>query len=146
MGADNQQERLDPMWISGFVDGEGCFYVGINKMPKMMIGFQVLPEFRVVQHQRDTKLLEKIQRFFGFGKVTRNHSDRNEFRVRGLKNLEIVVEFFKKHPLMSVKKENLDLFAEVLQMIRRGEHLTSTGLKKIVEISSSMNRKIPREI
>jgi hypothetical protein len=28
MSADNQQERLDPMWIVGFVDGEGCFYVG----------------------------------------------------------------------------------------------------------------------
>ena len=146
MGADNQQERLDPKWISGFVDGEGCFYIGINKMPKMKAGFQVLPEFRIVQHSRDTKLLEKIQRFFGFGKVTKNHGDRNEFRVRGLKNLKKVINFFREYPLMSVKKENLESFAEVLQMIENREHLTYDGIKRIAKISSSMNRKKPRKV
>ena len=50
MTADDQQERLDPHWVSGFVDGEGCFHVSINKFPKMSIGWQVLPEFRIVQH------------------------------------------------------------------------------------------------
>ena len=53
MSADNQQERLDANWIVGFVDGEGCFHVSINKMHKMTLGLQVLPEFRVVQHHRD---------------------------------------------------------------------------------------------
>ncbi len=32
----------------GFVDGEGCFYVGINPHPEMSSKFQVLPEFTVV--------------------------------------------------------------------------------------------------
>ena len=40
MSADNQQERLDGNWISGFVDGEGCFHVAINKIPKMTLGWQ----------------------------------------------------------------------------------------------------------
>ena len=40
MSADNQQERLDANWIVGFVDGEGCFHVGINLMPKMQIKYQ----------------------------------------------------------------------------------------------------------
>ena len=48
MGADNQQERLDTRWITGFVDGEGCFYVGINKIQRMSLQWQVLPEFRIV--------------------------------------------------------------------------------------------------
>ena len=53
MGTDNQQERLDASWIAGFVDGEGCFHVALNRQMKMTLGWQVLPEFRVVQHQRD---------------------------------------------------------------------------------------------
>ena len=60
MGADNQQERpsgIPSYYISGFVDGEGCFHVALNRMPKMTLGWQVLPEFRIVQHQRDEKLL-----------------------------------------------------------------------------------------
>ena len=68
MSADNQQERLDEKWIVGFVDGEGCFHVGINKQQKMSLGFQILPEFRVVQHQRDKKILFEFKKYFGFGK------------------------------------------------------------------------------
>ncbi len=146
MGADNQQERLDPKWISGFVDGEGCFYIGINKMPKMKAGFQVLPEFRVVQHHRDVALLYQIQNFFGFGSVTKNNGDRDEFRVRGIDNLEKIVQFFMKRQLQSVKKHSLQSFAFVLQIIRRREHLTYEGVRKIAKISSLMNRKIPRKI
>ncbi len=41
-GADNQQESLSPEWVVGFVDGEGCFYVGVNRQPTMKIGWQVL--------------------------------------------------------------------------------------------------------
>ena len=63
LGADNQQERLDANWVVGFVDGEGCFYVGINKMPKMTLGYQVIPEFRVVQHQRDENPLQTLKKY-----------------------------------------------------------------------------------
>ena len=87
-GADNQQERLDARWIVGFVDGEGCFHVGINRLQKMTLGWQVLPEFRVVQHQREEEILQKLKRFFGFGSININHGDRKEFRVRGLDRFE----------------------------------------------------------
>ena len=87
MSADNQQERLDSRWITGFVDGEGCFHVAINRLHEMTLGWQVLPEFRVVQHQRDEIILEKLKLFFSFGSIVINHGDRKEFRVRGLENL-----------------------------------------------------------
>lgn len=45
--------KLDAQWITGFVDGEGCFFVGINPHPDMTEKFQVVPEFTVVQHERD---------------------------------------------------------------------------------------------
>ena len=38
-GADNQQERLSADWVVGFVDGEGCFFVGINRQPSMKLGW-----------------------------------------------------------------------------------------------------------
>src|SRR6266705_18212 len=65
IGADNQQESLSPDWVVGFVDGEGCFFVGINRQPTMKVGWQVLPEFRVVQHERDVALLEQLREFWG---------------------------------------------------------------------------------
>ena len=103
MTADDQQERLEARWVTGFVDGEGCFHVSINKVPKMSIGWQVLPEFRIVQHERDESVLEDLRRFFNAGKVVVNHGARKELRIRKLEQLKDVVLFFKQYPLKTRK-------------------------------------------
>ena len=139
-GADNQQERLSADWVVGFVDGEGCFFVGINRQPSMKIGWQVLPEFRVVQHERDVAILERLREFFGNGQVTVNHGDRKELRIRGLRQLCEVVRFFKQHPLRTVKRSSFECFAEVIEHMQHGDHLTEEGLTRIRQITSRMNR------
>ena len=146
MSADNQQERLDADWIVGFVDGEGCFHVSINKIDKMSLGWQVLPEFRIVQNLKDDNVLYKIQEYFGFGLVTTNRTDkygtRKEFRVRGLDNLKELIKFFEANPLQTEsKRKNFELFSEVVDMIDKKDHLTQEGLDKIANIVSKMNRK-----
>ena len=52
--------NLEAQWIVGFVDGEGCFHVAINRHPDMKVGYQVLPEFTVVQHKRDIQILHAL--------------------------------------------------------------------------------------
>ena len=146
MSADNQQERLDADWIVGFVDGEGCFHISINKMDKMSLGWQVLPEFRIVQNQNDDNVLYKIQKYFGFGSVKTNRTDkhgtRREFRVRGLRNLKLLIDFFKENPLQTdSKRKNFELFSKVINMIDNKNHLKHEGLDKIANIVSKMNRK-----
>jgi hypothetical protein len=54
--ADNQQERLIKIgWITGFVDGEGCFSIHIVRQPQRAnrrgykTGFQVAHQFVVTQ-------------------------------------------------------------------------------------------------
>ena len=145
MGADNQQERLDASWISGFTDGEGCFHVSINRISKMSLGWQVLPEFRIVQHEKDEKVLYKIKDYFGFGNIKMNRTDhhgtRKEFRVRGLENLNKIVDFFKKNSLNTSKKNDFKIFSEIIQLMNNKEHLTKEGLDKIAKFISKMNRK-----
>lgn len=141
IGAGNQQESLSPEWVVGFVDGEGCFYVGVNRQPSMKLGWQVLPEFRVVQHERDVIVLEQLREFFGCGQITINHGDRKELRIRGLNELsERVVPFFKAHRLRTVKSSSFERFAEVITLMKRGDHLTLEGLTRIKELASRMNR------
>jgi hypothetical protein len=144
MGADNQQERLDPSWVTGFVDGEGCFYVGINRIEQMRLGWQVLPEFRVTQHERDAALLEQIRAFFDFGSVRPNHGDRLDYRVRGLDNLTEVVAFFERNPLRSTKRSDFETFAEIITMMSNDRHLTKPGLDRIARLASEMNEGVTR--
>ena len=141
MGAGNQQERLDAEWVVGFVDGEGCFHVGINRQPGMKSGWQVLPEFRVVQHRRDKRILENMQSYFGCGSVVVNNGDRMELRIRGMKNLARVVRFFEKHPLRTKKQNEFRKFAKVIRLMRRGNHLRGSGLSDVARITLSMNRR-----
>ena len=142
MTADDQQERLDARWISGFVDGEGCFHVSINKSQKMSIGWQVLPEFRVVQHERDESVLQELQKFFDAGKVVTNHDTRKELRIRKLNDLKKIVLFFKQNKLRTGKKKNLEIFGEILELMENKKHLTVDGLTKIANLCWLMNRKV----
>ncbi len=137
--------ELDAGWIVGFVDGEGCFHIGINAQPEMTAGFQVLPEFTVVQHERDVQVLHGLKAYFGCGVVRKNHGNRMAYRVRGQEHLlQTIIPFFMKHPLKSKKNVDFLKFRDVLLMMEKGEHLTSDGIAKIREIASKMNRCQPR--
>src|SRR5437868_8738631 len=68
-GADNQQERLRTVgWIVGFVDGEGCFSVTIQKTTTAT-GWQVFPEFVVTQGEKSLQALHDLKEFFECGRV-----------------------------------------------------------------------------
>ena len=134
--------KLETQWIVGFVDGEGFFHVSINPHKEMTVGFQVLPEFTVVQHKRDIQVLYALKDYFGCGVVRVNHGDRMSYRVRSVEHLlQIIVPFFIKHSLKTRKNVEFKKFRQVLMMIERGEHLTSDGIKAIRKIASQMNTK-----
>ena len=133
-------EKLTAQWIVGFVDGEGCFYVGISPHPEMTCQFQVLPEFTVVQHQRDVQLLHALKKFFGCGVVRSNQGDRMAYRVRGLNHLnERIVPFFEQHPLKSKKRVDFARFRKILHLMSQGKHLKLEGIEEIRAIASTMN-------
>ncbi len=133
--------KLDAQWITGFVDGEGCFFVGINPHKEMTAGFQVLPEFTVVQHERDVQILHALKAHFGCGVVRVNHGDRMAYRVRSKKHLlEHIVPFFMKHPLKTKKYVDFRKFRRILLMMEKGVHLKVEGIEEIRTICKQMNR------
>lgn len=133
--------KLDAEWITGFVDGEGCFYVGVNPHSDLKTGYQVLPEFTVVQHERDVQLLHALKTFFGCGVVRTNHGDRMAYRVRSKEHLlQNIIPFFVRHPLRSKKRVDFEKFRRVLLHMEAGDHLTQEGVEEIRRIASQMNR------
>ncbi len=66
-------------WVTGFVDGEGCFSINFLRQPNRKevnrirrgykTGYQVGHEFAVVQGARSLSSLEKIRDFFGVGAI-----------------------------------------------------------------------------
>lgn len=133
--------KLGAEWITGFVDGEGCFHVGINKHSEMKAGHQVLPEFTVVQHERDVQVLHALKAHFGCGVVRTNHGDRMAYRVRSMDHLlERIVPHFVQYPLMTRKRQDFIKFRRILLKMSEGVHLTAEGVEEIRRIAAQMNR------
>ncbi|PYO37773.1 MAG: hypothetical protein DMD86_02095 [Candidatus Rokuibacteriota bacterium] len=107
----------------------------------MRMHLQVLPEFTVVQHERDVRLLHALKAFFGCGIVRRNHGDRAAYRVRKRSDLiRTIVPFFLEHPLQSRKRDDFDVFRRVLLMMERDVHLSQSGVEIIRAMAGTMNR------
>jgi len=148
MSADNQQERpsgISPSYISGFVDGEGCFSVTIQRSKNVRLGIQVIPEFHVSQHQNRNEVLEVIKEKFGCGYIKPNDPHNpgdltSVYVVRNSNDLrQKIVPFFNKYPLISSKQQDFLKFAEVIKMMSEGKHLEKNGLIKILQFAFSMN-------
>jgi len=149
IGAANQQERPGfEQWIVGFVDGEGCFTVPIFRNRTTRLGWQVQPEFVVVQGARSKHVLCELKQFFGCGHVgvNRRFDDHREdmyrYNVKRLSDLiEHIVPFFEEHPLRTAKADEFRKFAEVVAMMRQRDHLSVGGLARIATITETMNHR-----
>lgn len=130
-------KNLEVQWIVGFTDGEGCFNISISQNKSYKTGFQVLPEFVVVQHKRDIKLLHGLKSYFKCGIVRQNHGYLYSFRVGKLEDLvHIILPFFEKHQLKTMKKVDFLHFRRVVRLIEDGKHLSQEGLETILKIKT----------
>jgi hypothetical protein len=157
-GAENQQERLRQLgWITGFVDGEGCFSVSFVRQASRTgrrgykLGYQVALRFVVSQGASSVSCLEELQRFFGVGYVYGNqrHDNHREHMNQYVVSdrwdlLETIVPFFRENPLRTAKRLDFEKFASVLEMMEADLHLTREGLAQIAEIAETMNRRKSR--
>lgn len=129
--------KLETQWILGFVDGEGCFHIGIAKNNTFKLGVQVCPEFVVTQHQRDIKVLHQLKSYFGGGVVRAANGNCYCYRVRNLQHLaEVIVPFFEKHQLKTMKKVDFLKFRKVVRLMLEKKHLTEEGLEQIRKIKA----------
>jgi hypothetical protein len=152
MSADNQQERLSIAgWVVGFIDGEGCFSVSIQKPPHTKLGWQVFPEFVVTQGEKSIEALKTVRDFFDCGRifVNKRYDNHNEnlyrYCVRSQQDLHNkVIPFFNDNPLRTAKKIDFDIFKQVMEMMKEHNHLSRDGIIKIAKLSQKMNRKKSR--
>jgi hypothetical protein len=148
-GADNQQEtflsgvRLDPEWIAGFVDGEGCFSVSVHRNSFMHRhgGWQIQNVFHVYQHSDHRDVLDLLRSHFGCGYIRPKgaRSSVLTYSVSALLDLEeTVVPFFEAHRLL-VKDRDFRLFSSIVHAMMRKEHMTDEGFERIVRMAYQMN-------
>jgi hypothetical protein len=128
---------LNPNYIVGFVDGEGCFCISINR------NGQRLPEVRLIFEieLRDDgeSILQEIKEVLDCGNIYRLTYDRYQkwrphvkYKVSNFTDIsEKIIPFFKKYPLQAKKQFSFLKFCQVAEMMKNKEHLTLEGVEKI---------------
>ena len=158
-GADDQQERLITIgWVLGFVDGEGCFSIGLTRQAGGVsragyrTGWQVSHAFVVVQGARSVDALYKLRDFFGVGFVYENRRSDNhkeslwQYVVNARGDLrEVIVPFFERYRLRTGKRRDFEKFSQCVDLCAVGRHPTFDGLAEIATITQEMNHRKSRE-
>lgn len=133
-------------FITGFTDAEGCFSVSVIKSSKYRLGWEVQLTFQIKLHIRDLTLLKAIQaKLGGIGSISSGKNDCT-FRVRNLKQILELINFFDVYYLITQKKADYLIFREIALMVQRKEHLTIKGLQKIVNLKASLNLGLSDEL
>jgi hypothetical protein len=157
--AEYQQERLIKIgWIIGFVDGEGCFSLGVIKQSDKKeetrirrgykLGIQISHEFAVTQGEKSLKSLLSIKDFFGVGSVyiNRRHDNHKENLYRYVVRkrselLNVIIPLFEKNHLQTQKIDDFRIFAQGVKSMNKGLHLKKKGLISLLLKIEKMNHK-----
>ena len=128
-------------YVSGYVDGEGCFSVSISPRAKLLVGWEVRPSLSVSQNGDRAEVLHAIQAYFGCGSIRPDRSDRTvKWETRRLGDiLGHVVPHFERYPLLSGKRLDFERFATICKLMAGARHRDRVGLIRIVELAREMN-------
>jgi hypothetical protein len=139
---------LSADYIVGLTDGEGSFCVYLLPPNKAhgSISYRVQCRYYIKMREDELPLLEKVQKFWGCGKIyfqreyRKNQRDNYRFEIFNYDLLkQAVVPFFKRHSLESKRVKDFDLFCQILDLAIVKAHHTKDGLKKIVKLKSKMH-------
>ena len=133
--------KLNPYYVTGFTDAEGCFLINIVRRSDLKLGYNVNLMFKIKLHLKDKLLLEKIRNFFDkIGNITVRKNGSVEYVVSSIKDLEIVINHFDNYPLITHKWSDFQLFKWTFELIKQKQHLVKEGLYKILSLKASLNK------
>lgn len=139
---------LSADYIVGLTDGEGSFTVYLLPPNKAhgSVHYRVQCRYYIKMREDDLPLLEKVQKFWGSGKIyfqkeyRKNQRDNYRFEIFHYQILnEQVVPFFRKHPLESKRIKDFELFCQILTLAIAKAHHTEDGLAQIRQLKEQMH-------
>lgn len=143
---------ISPENISGFVVGEGCFYVEFGKDLKYLLQTRVRPSFVIEVVIDDEPVLNAIKEIIGCGTVYqldfgryKNYADKNwkkhvRYKVSNITDIAIkLIPFFEKYPLFGKKEKAFHLFKLIVQKVLDKKHLNKEGLIEISELVDQLH-------
>ena len=135
----NLNNKLNPWFITGFTDAEGCFSFAIKPDAKSTLKWRSSPLFLIKLHIKDIAILELIKHTLMVGKIRTNGTNSVQYIVESIKELQVIVDHFNKYSLVTQKASDFLIFKQCFEIIKQREHLTEKGFFKLIGLKSSLN-------
>lgn len=97
----------------------------------------------IALHNKDIGLLELIKIFFqDAGNIIRLRKDPVQFQINSIKDLGVIINHFHNFPLITEKWADYQLFKQAFTLVSTKEHLTKSGMEKLIAIKASINKAL----
>jgi len=136
-------------WLSGFIDGEGCFSIRISKN-------YIMATFAISLHVDDSGILYKMKDFFKLGSVYTRENKKltksgirqvySTFQISSRKQLRIsVIPLLNNYNLKTRKYLDFEDFKTIVEFVDvHGSNITKFSekdQKRLINIISNMNSR-----
>lgn len=130
---------LNNYWLSGFTDADGSFQIKlIHRVKKAVSNTEVRLNFQI--DQKIDYLLILIKDFIGGNIGYRKNKNTYYYGSTSFGSAKKVINYFDNYPLLSYKYLNYLKWRKAYIIIQNKEHLTTSGLEKLIKLKTSMNR------
>lgn len=158
---------LNPWFITGFTDGEGCFSLYVRSDRQKRINtiktyYRWQVDFAYTLRGDDVEMLNQIKEYFGCGKVSltgkKAASNKHDYGQCGyhvvVPNdlIEKIIPHFENYPLRSKKVKDFEIWKEAVRIIKNTKDrkkslfdqvvYTPEDNKKLVEILQQLKARL----
>ena len=102
----NNETSINPWFLTGFIDGEGCFRISLTKVNRE-IGWRAQLFFQINLHKKDKALLENIKDYLAVGKIQNSGKNLIQYRIQTFEELTVLIEHLENYPLISKKRRTM---------------------------------------
>lgn len=130
--------KLDPWFITGFADAEGCFSIELYKDSKAKFKYTPRLVFLINLHVKDLPILLSIKDTLGLGTVS-TKGKVTSYTVKNFKDLAVIVNHFKLYPLVSSKYLMYHYWLQAYNIMATKEHFNYQGMTKLATLKNLTN-------
>lgn len=137
--------KLNPNYVTGFVDREGCFCISIGAHKTLKSRIEIKLEFEIELRADDREILERIRETFGCGNIYDLNYERYgwrphvKYKVQKLDDFQTkLIPFFRQYPLQAKKKKSFEIFCRAVEAFGNKEHLKPNATQKFRKFQKQM--------
>lgn len=130
--------KLDPWFITGFVDAVGSFSIELAKDSKAKFKYTPKLIFGIILHVKDLPILLSLKKTLGVGTVSTKGKVTN-YTVKNFKDLSVILDQFKLYPLISSKYIVYQYWLQAYNIMKAKEHFNYLGMKKLATLKNLTN-------